>query len=101
MLIDNVINELESLKYPYIRDDQSSFYNTAIDDAIEIVKQYDECSWILCSKELPKLDANYLVSVSKINPTVSVDYFDTKHSEFDSYADVVAWKPLQQPYKSV
>jgi len=101
-MVNKIIKELENLKNPYVVNFNGNLemIDYYIERAIEIVKKYENDGWhIVKDGDLPKIDDNYIVSVSRINPTSYVDYFDIKQGMFDTYADVIAWKQLPQLYK--
>ena len=118
-MIDEIVKELEEKKYNDILIEHKR-YNHAIDDAIEIVKKYDNDGWIDVNDRLPSERDWYLAVFKEIDtehiliPRVA-DFIgiETPVTTSDNWMIIdfdqpieylrilkcVAWKPLPQPYK--
>ena len=96
----------------HLQFDSAKGYASGISTAIEIVKagggEYND-GWIPCSERFPKDDSICIVTVEYPNKETVVDYgwFDKKGicwyvgmQEFRT-SNVLAWKPLPEPYKGV
>lgn len=117
-----LINELRNcfvpMEYPDgrgINDMAISAYDEGIYDAIYIIEHQPKINgWIPCSERLPDdvKDEDYypLVIICKLNGTVTCGYYRNYDKEwfginrkgkheylFDK--EVIAWKPLPQPYE--
>lgn len=109
-MINKIIEELEKLWSEYnSHNDYRDYKADAINQAIEIVKKYDNDGWISV-EELPPRDTRFN-NVFSINVNFVDDkglyycgYYDFEHEEWQyGYDDniclhTVAWK-LPQPYK--
>ena len=59
--------------------------------------------WIPCSERLPELDGTYICTCQGIAESITLIFSTHDNSwndEFEAeYDDVIAWKPLPEPYK--
>lgn len=90
----------------YIADllnlDRTQMVNTALDTLIEAA---EETRWIPCSERLPDEKVEVLVTTKRGNITTAERYSANKCFIYDGAAgadinDIIAWRPLPQPYKA-
>lgn len=98
-----IISTLSELRNKYSLFDEKEYkYYHALSEAIKAVKKQEQDRWIPVTETQPKKSGDYFVTIEYCGKKyVDICSFIVcgSNDSFWTYQNVIAWKPLPEPYQ--